>query len=68
MDMGSSEEIVTIKPEGEIYTCPACQYKDGFHVSFDLREASGEGRIILICPSCHRRFTIGWDIHLRDEY
>ena len=64
MKMGSSEGIGTIKPEGEIYTCPACGYTDGFHVSFNLLDSGGEAEIILICPSCNARFALGWKVRI----
>jgi hypothetical protein len=60
MAMGSSEEITSIEPRGEIFACPTCGYNDGFHVSFNMSETAPEAEIYLICPSCHRRFRIGW--------
>lgn len=60
MEMGSAEKIGHIDPKGEIYECPACNYKDGFHVSFNMEGDSGAGEIILICPNCHSRYKIGW--------
>ena len=64
MKMGSPEGIDTISPEGEIYTCPVCKYTDGFHVSFNMTTGTNEGEIVLICPACHRRFTLGWNVKL----
>jgi hypothetical protein len=54
-----------IKPRGNVSVCPECGYKDGFHVSFDFESDSGRGKIVLICPSCHQRFGIGWEISVR---
>ncbi len=54
-----------IKPQGSVSVCPACGYKDGFHVSFEFENDSGGGEIVLICPSCHQRFGLGWDISVR---
>ncbi len=51
-----------IKAEGKISTCPACGYKDGFHVAFDMDGNLGKGEIILICPDCHRQFKMGWQV------
>jgi uncharacterized protein YbaR (Trm112 family) len=40
--------------------CPACGYNDGFHVMF--KKAKGNTfEIKLICPSCHKLFSIGWE-------
>ena len=55
-----------IKPEGSIYACPACGYEDGFHVSFNFKNDSGKGEIILICPACHQRFEIGWPVSVKE--
>ncbi len=68
MEMGSAEKIDSIEPAGEIYTCPACAYKDGFHVSFNIQGDSHEGEIVLICPNCHSRFRIGWNVSLGGNY
>ena len=62
--MGSDKEIATISPEGEIYTCPACGYSDCFHVSFKMIPATDKAEIYLICPNCHSRFRLGWQVHL----
>ena len=64
MEMGSSEQIASIDPVDEIYACPACEYKDGFHVSFQMDGTTRKGQIVLICPNCHRRFKIGWPVNL----
>jgi transcription initiation factor IIE alpha subunit len=64
MEIGSEHKIQDIQTEGEIYICPVCSYKDGFHVSFKL-DKSGKGEIILICPKCHRRFRLGWEVTLK---
>jgi hypothetical protein len=60
--MGSSKEIGRIEPQGEIYQCPSCGYRDGFHLSFRLNQEALKGKVYLICPSCHSRFRIGWEI------
>ncbi len=64
MEMGSTKNIETIRQEGEIYTCPVCKYEDGFHVSFKLKGESNKAEVILICPSCHHRFRIGFTTDL----
>lgn len=64
MVMGSKDAIKEINPEGEIYTCPNCGYTDGFHVSFKTGNNSGKADIYLICPNCHSRFRIGWQVEL----
>jgi hypothetical protein len=62
MEMGSSKEIGRIEPQGEIYQCPSCGYRDGFHLSFRLNQEALKGEVYLICPGCHSRFRIGWKI------
>ena len=64
MVMGANNKVGKIKPEGEIYTCPTCGYTDGFHVSFKVAESKQKAEIILICPNCHSRFQLGWNVDL----
>jgi hypothetical protein len=64
MVMGSKEGMQYIRPEGEIYACPVCRYTDGFHVSFNINKETDSGEIVLICPSCHHRFNLGWNVRL----
>lgn len=68
MEMGSQEAIKSIEPVGEIYTCPKCNYEDGFHVSFNMKGDAKGGEIVLICPDCHSRFRIGWKVTLEQNY
>ena len=60
-------KIHSIKPEGDITTCPLCGYKDGFHVSFQVRNDPGQAEIVLICPSCHNHFQMGWMVSLSEK-
>ena len=74
--MPVSEEIVTLRPEGDLHFCPACGYDRGFHSSFlDAQSPTGSlkvrttnrvFRVILVCPNCGARFDIGWRIPLVD--
>jgi transcription initiation factor IIE alpha subunit len=64
MEMGTDKNIETISPEGEIYICPACGYKDGFHVSFKMIPDAVKAEIYLICPNCHSRFKLGWQVSI----
>lgn len=66
MKMGSNRDIESIEKKGEIYICPNCGYTDGFHISFDLASDNHAAEIILICPSCHRRFRVGFEVTLKD--
>ena len=52
---------------GDVSCCPACDYTDGFHVSFQLNSDNCTGSIILICPQCSGRFSAGWPIQLEKE-
>ena len=66
MKMGSVDQTGTLEPKGEINTCPACGYTDGFHVAFDFSDAAAgneaRGEIYLICPSCRKRYRPGWKV------
>lgn len=64
MNQSDDGQAMKIKTRGSLSECPVCGYKDGFHVSFSGSEKSLKCKVILICPSCHKRFDIGWDIHL----
>jgi len=64
MNQSADEQAMRIKARGTLSECPACGYKDGFHVSFYRSEKSVKSKVILICPSCHKRFDIGWCVHL----
>ncbi len=67
MEKGSPKLIEKIPLKGEVSSCPACDYKDGFHVSFNLNDNSRTGAIILICPKCSGRFSVGWPIQLQEK-
>ena len=43
--------------EGELSSCPKCGAGGGFHVAFRRVERKFEA--VLMCPSCHFRFTVG---------
>jgi transcription initiation factor IIE alpha subunit len=62
LEMGSKKRIKGLKAQGELYVCPSCGYRDGFHVSFKWGKKSSSGEIYLICPNCHSRFRLGWNI------
>ncbi len=62
LEMGSKKRIKGLKAQGELYKCPSCGYEDGFHVSFKWSKKSSNGEIYLICPNCHSRFRLGWNI------
>lgn len=64
MEMGTKKEIGRIEPKKEIYRCPSCGYEDGFHVSFHRNPDESKGEVILICPSCHSRFRLGWKVSI----
>ena len=64
MVMGSKKRINTLKVQGELYKCPSCGYKDGFHVSLKRSKKSSDGEIFLICPNCHSRFRLGWNVSI----
>jgi len=67
MELEHELKPVKIKPEGKFYKCTVCGYTDGFHVSFHFQEDSDRAEIILICPSCHQRFQIGWNISITGD-
>ena len=55
----------TIEPRGDVSVCPDCGYRDGFHVAFNFEDGSGKGKAVLICPSCHQHYDIGWEVSAR---
>jgi len=67
MEMGSKDRVKTIRPEGEIYTCPSCGYTDGFHISFKMAGNTRKADIYLICPNCHSRYRINWQADLTNS-
>ena len=67
MEMGSQEGVTPVRPENELYVCSACSYMDGFHVSFRKMNSTGTWEIILICPSCHKRFSVSWEVMLVEK-
>ncbi len=64
MNQSADEQAIKIETQGTLSECPACGYKDGFHVSFYRSGKSAKTKVIPICPSCHKRFDVGWNIHL----
>lgn len=62
VDMKASKDIKTADTSEELRVCPSCEYDLGFHVSL-LRE-NGEHNVILICPNCGVRYSVGWKINL----
>lgn len=56
-----------IEPQGDVSVCPACGYRDGFHVALNFQSASGQGQIHLICPACHQHYDPGWEITVSRE-
>ncbi|RMD59159.1 MAG: hypothetical protein D6828_01925 [Nitrospirae bacterium] len=62
--MSSKEVVKRLTVENELSTCPECGYTDGFHVSFNMVEHK-RAEVVLICPSCHKRFRIGWEVVLK---
>jgi len=67
MEMGSKGKVEEIRSEGEIYTCPNCGYTDGFHVSFKVAATGDKAEIFLICPNCHSRFRLNWQVELSNS-
>ncbi|MDA8122768.1 MAG: hypothetical protein M0Z38_09415 [Deltaproteobacteria bacterium] len=47
-----------IRMEEELSACPKCGAGRGFHVSF-LRKEGRSLAVVLVCPSCGFRFTVG---------
>ena len=65
MEQRHKDKPIKLEPEeNKLYTCPVCGYTDGFHVSFHFKNDSDGAEIILICPSCHQRFQIGWKVNI----
>jgi len=64
MEMGSKKRVKGLKAQGELYKCPSCGYQDGFHVSFKWSKKGSDGEMFLICPNCHSRFRLGWNVSI----
>jgi C4-type Zn-finger protein len=50
-----------VKFEGELSSCPECGAGGGFHVAFRNAgpRSTGKLEVVLVCPSCRYRFTVG---------
>jgi predicted RNA-binding Zn-ribbon protein involved in translation (DUF1610 family) len=44
------------------YICEKCTYERGFHVS--LTREGTHHEIVLICPNCGQRYSVGWRLTL----
>ena len=44
----------------EFKICPLCGYKDGFHSAFKKEQETTKW--LVICPSCHATFDIGYTV------
>ena len=62
MPPGTKESAEQIKLGDELHTCPGCGYTDGFHVSFKKAKSSKNWHVVLICPQCHARYQIDWNV------
>ena len=64
MSIEDKKPVVQVKPKDELHTCPGCGYSDGFHVSFKKAKSSKSWNVILICPQCHKKYQIDWNVNL----
>ncbi len=64
MSTHNERPIRRIDPKEKISCCPECKYKDGFHVSLYNPDKAKLSEVILICPSCHSHFGLGWKVDL----
>jgi hypothetical protein len=46
-----------VSVDDELSTCPKCGGGGGFHVAF--RRVDRRFEVLLVCPSCRLRFTVG---------
>ena len=49
----------------EFYICEKCSYERGFHVSLTREDTHHE--IVLICPNCGQRYSVGWKLTLTEN-
>ncbi len=49
---------LTLEPDTVFDTCLTCGYADGFKLALE-RPGAGGAQLILICPRCHQRYTVG---------
>jgi transposase-like protein len=54
--------IQKIDMKNEFRFCPTCGYADGLHSMF--KRQGQHIHWLLICPSCHRQFDIGFTASL----
>ena len=59
-----TEEINSVKVKNVFKVCPVCGYQDGFHSIFERIQEGNDFYWRLICPSCHRIFDIGLEVHI----
>ena len=64
MPARSKDTAQQITLDHELHICPACGYTDGFHVSFKKAKSSKGWNVILICPQCHKKYQIDWNVDL----
>ena len=51
-------DVIDKQIEKELRSCEKCGENRGFHVCFKRDE--GDCQIILICPNCDQRYSVGW--------
>ncbi len=51
-------EIGRVDVAEDLFECPKCGGGGGFHVGFRRRE-DRRYEVVLVCPSCRVRFTVG---------
>jgi hypothetical protein len=54
-----SDEIERRTVIGELRVCSKCAYQRGFHVSFIAHGVADSYRLVLICPNCGARYSVG---------
>jgi hypothetical protein len=59
-------ESIMIREIGEeLSICQKCTYERGFHVSLARKDAYHD--IVLICPNCGQRYSIGWRVTVTEN-
>jgi len=60
------KKTTNLTVEDKLSRCPACDYRNGFHVTF--KKTAGKGfDVRLRCPDCGAAFDIGWQVSLKSR-
>jgi len=59
------ESVITREIGEEFSICQKCTYERGFYVFLARKDTHHD--IVLICPNCGRRYSIGWRVTVTEN-